>query len=112
MAVWLTSRNELERRLPTDTPLWSHSRHFVSGALASVCCDMCTFPFDTLKKNMQAGISCRSAWQEAVGLLGEGGVARFYRGYSARFCLVALNGALFNWVFVVIKENIAMAYPR
>eukprot|EP00966_Prymnesium_polylepis_P101140 2342285-Prymnesium_polylepis.1 len=71
MAVWLATRNYLERVLPdeqsAESPVGrvlpagvasvlvsSTARHFLSGALASMLTDLITFPFDTLKKNLQA----------------------------------------------------------
>ena len=42
--------------------------------------------------------------QEAALLYSEGeGIKRFYRGYAARFMMVAINGAIFNWIFVAFK---------
>lgn len=106
MAIWLASRNELERSLPDALP----GRHLASGALSSAFTDLCTFPFDTLKKNMQAGRSgAGGVLSEARGLLREGGVARFYRGYAARFVIITCNGALFNHVFVVLKARLSAA---
>ena len=65
---------------------------------------------DTLKKNMQAGRSgAGGVLSEARGLLREGGVARFYRGYAARFVIITCNGALFNHVFVVLKARLSAA---
>jgi hypothetical protein len=114
MAIWLSSRNHLERTLPDEGRFWSSAgRHFVSGALSSALTDLCTFPFDTLKKTMQADgaaaaetrtpLTLRSV---AARLLSEGGVARFYRGYLARFVMVSVNGALFNSAFVAIKQRL------
>ena len=105
MAIWLAARNHLERVLPDDSAAWRASRHFLSGALASVAVDVVTFPLDTLKKNLQAapGGSRAGVAREAARLL-EGGVARFYRGYVARLALVSLNGALFNAILVSTKR--------
>lgn len=103
MAVWLMSRNFLERELPGETP-W---RHFLAGAGSSLITDLFTFPFDTLKKAMQAsgGSSEKRTTlaSHALRWRSEEGLTRFYRGYSARLVLVSVNGALFNSAFVAIK---------
>ena len=52
MALWLVSRNALERNLPeppSGTAL-AYWKHFVCGGLAGVFVQVPTFPFDTLKK--------------------------------------------------------------
>jgi hypothetical protein len=37
-------------------------------------------------------------------LYAEGGILRFYKGYAPRLASVALNGALFNSLFVFFKK--------
>jgi hypothetical protein len=119
MAIWLSSRNGLERRLApaageTDSRPW---RHFVSGAASSCLTDLGTFPLDTLKKWLQAAAPCSvrgggptgamgvlTASTAARELLSAGGVPRFYSGYAARLLMVAINGACFNSVFVATKR--------
>lgn len=108
MAVWLTSRNALERNLPDqiDGP----PRHFLAGAMSSLLTDLLTFPFDTLKKAMQAtGASDKRAGllSEMARLREEAGLVRFYRGYSARVVMISMNGALFNAAFVAIKGSLS-----
>ena len=136
MAIWLSSRNALERSLSDDNRFWHASRHFWAGALSSALTDLCTFPFDTLKKAMQAEagsaapaavVATGGGGFAAVGvrfgfggialgdvarrLRDEGGLLRFYRGYGPRFLLVSINGALFNVTFVVMKARMDRVWP-
>lgn len=122
MAIWLSSRNALERRLAPaadgpDTRPW---RHFVSGAASSCMTDLCTFPLDTLKKWLQAAAPCAARGGGPAGaidaptvstaareLLSAGGIRRFYSGYAPRLLIVAINGACFNSVFVATKRVLA-----
>jgi hypothetical protein len=123
MAIWLSSRNHLERTLPRahgegESSRWSALRHMVAGALSSALTDICTFPFDTLKKGMQAvggasgsgGSAQRSLLVEMQRLHMEGGVARFYKGYAARVLLISVNGAVFNATFELVKGVIGKNY--
>ena len=61
-------------------------RHWIAGALSSALTDICTFPFDTIKKGMQAvgGSSSSNARNGLIGeiqrLHTEGGLGRFYTG--------------------------------
>jgi hypothetical protein len=110
MAVWLTSRNHLERTLPEEGRFWALARHFVAGALSSALTDLCTFPFDTLKKSMQArerAVVSETLLEEIAAFRKEGGALRFYRGYLARVVMVSVNGALFNAAFVCSKRLFA-----
>lgn len=111
MAVWLASRNHLERVLPDEGRFWSVTKHFAAGALSSALTDLCTFPFDTLKKSMQSGIGSADLGAEMRRMYRDGGIGRFYRGYAARFFMVSLNGALFNAAFVVLKRNLEPFMP-
>ena len=124
MAIWLSSRNHLERTLPDDGSFWRSSRHFWAGALSSALTDLCTFPFDTLKKWMQAdaaaaGSSTGGAAGAAAGaisgavrrLRSEGGLARFYFGYGPRLLMISVNGALFNAAFVAVKARLERLWP-
>ncbi len=113
MGIWLASRNHLERVLPDDSRGWRASRHLVAGAASTVLTDLCTFPFDTLKKSMQASSAgAREApISSAARLLSEGGMGRFYRGYGARLVLVSTNGALFNACFVALKDRMGALLP-
>ena len=56
MALWVVSRNALERAVPNPEPgsAWRHWKHFLCGGLAGVFVQLPTFPFDTLKKRLQA----------------------------------------------------------
>ena len=63
-----------------------------------------TFPFDTLKKRLQASDAPRLVLHEARVLLAEGGPMRFYRGFTLKCGFVALNGAIFNTVFVAVRR--------
>eukprot|EP00931_Biecheleriopsis_adriatica_P053196 TRINITY_DN31106_c0_g1_i1.p1 TRINITY_DN31106_c0_g1~~TRINITY_DN31106_c0_g1_i1.p1 ORF type:complete len:262 (+),score=35.16 TRINITY_DN31106_c0_g1_i1:104-889(+) len=104
MGIWLSTRNYLERTLPEH-----HWRHFVSGATASIVTDLCTFPFDTLKKNLQA-TSMAGGTHSKVGSmmrhLASGGILRFYHGYWVRLAMVGLKGAMENVVYVFWKSTL------
>eukprot|EP00933_Yihiella_yeosuensis_P069391 TRINITY_DN7589_c0_g1_i7.p1 TRINITY_DN7589_c0_g1~~TRINITY_DN7589_c0_g1_i7.p1 ORF type:complete len:284 (+),score=36.24 TRINITY_DN7589_c0_g1_i7:104-853(+) len=105
MAMWLSLRNYLEQNLPNA--LDGHPRHFLCGAMASTVTDLSTFPFDTLKKNLQATASSSSVHAEMYGTatrLLQNGFLRFYHGYSLRLLIVGLRGALENVAFCAWKE--------
>ena len=99
--------------------MMASTHHLIVGALSSAVTDLCTFPFDTLKKGMQAtggasggsGSERPSLIAEVRRLASEGGIARFYRGYTARFLMVTINGALFNVTFVAIKRMLSERIP-
>ena len=57
MALWVVSRNALERSVPNPEAgsAWRHWKHFLCGGLAGVFVQLPTFPFDTLKKRLQVG---------------------------------------------------------
>lgn len=125
MAIWLASRNQLERSLPDEKSTdgvcsrllpasimavlaSDTARHFMSGAFASIITDLVTFPLDTLKKNLQAAsgghITLSGSCSMAVQLLKKGGLIRFYHGYSVRLAMVGMKGALDNVVYVYCKR--------
>jgi len=126
MAIWLSSRNALERRLePSDEqPDERPWRHFVSGALSSCLTDLCTFPFDTLKKWLQAadpvGRQDRPNMKQIVptlsraakAMVSQGGIRRFYSGYGPRLIMVAMNGACFNSMFVATKRILGPVFEE
>ena len=64
MALWVVSRNALERTIPDLDGSWQHSKHFLCGGIAGLCVQLPTFPFDTLKKRLQSAVVAR-------GVLGE-----------------------------------------
>mmetsp|Transcript_17066 Transcript_17066/g.43834 ORF Transcript_17066/g.43834 Transcript_17066/m.43834 type:complete len:330 (+) Transcript_17066:72-1061(+) len=126
MAIWLTARNFFEESLPSHLYL----RHFISGFLASTTNDICTFPLDTLKKNLQsvragaaagtangsgAAVCTKGANTCSAGsgnaplvhvarrLWREGGPMRFYRGISPQLIRRGLDGGLLNWLYMRIK---------
>jgi len=102
MGIWLSMRNVLERNVPTV--LQSDVRDWLVGMASTSATDVCTFWLDTLKKILQAdGGSVMSLMQRLLRAEG-GGVARLYRGYSPRFLMVAINGGLWNWVYVRVRE--------
>ena len=114
MAIWLTTRNGLEERLPPQLPL----RHFVAGFFASFATDMSTFPLDTLKKNLQAvrgttaaasGAATADAPGVSVGAVArrlwhEGGALRFYRGLGPQVVRRGLDGGMLNFCYVRVKR--------
>lgn len=81
-------------------------RHAICGFLSSTLTDICTFPLDTLKKNLQAAPASgrRTVSSEVARLRRAGGLERFYRGLGPRLLMVGLNGALFNVNLVALKR--------
>tara|TARA_B110001452_G_scaffold259474_1_gene255872 strand:+ start:1481 stop:1666 length:186 start_codon:yes stop_codon:yes gene_type:complete len=53
---------------------------------------------------LQASDDPRTVVAEARVLLKEGGLLRFYRGFTLKCGFVALNGAIFNTVFVAVRK--------
>ena len=104
MGLWVSTRNSFERNLPYSGP----GKHLICGAVAGVFVQLPTFPLDTLKKRQQAADRSRSAAAEARALLAEGGVLRFYRGFPVKAIFVALNGAIFNSVYVAVRKALRM----
>lgn len=110
MGLWVSTRNTFERRLPYDGP----GKHLICGAVAGIFVQLPTFPLDTLKKRMQSadsgsGGARASVLAEARSLLAEGGPQRFYRGFSVKCGFVALNGAIFNSVYVAVRKALRLA---
>ena len=110
MALWVCGRNALERSIP-DPPANGPSKywkHLLTGGLAGILVQVPTFPFDTLKKRLQARNDARGALAEAQLLISEGGVLRFYRGFVLKSAFVAVNGAIFNAVYVAMRSLLRM----
>lgn len=132
MAIWLSARNGLERsseNAPEPLKRRPWLRDWLVGATSSAVCDLCTFPLDTLKKNQQVRAH-RHHWHAPShgrddshrpvtdlaqahgggigdvvrGLFRDGGPLQLYRGYTPRLVMVAINGALWNRVYVVTQE--------
>ena len=111
MGLWVVSRNGLERTLTTErTGLEGHSKHLITGGLAGVLVQVPTFPFDTLKKRLQASESPTGStvMREARTLISEGGFFRLYRGFPVKCTFVAANGAIFNAVYVWTRKLLRM----
>uniref|UniRef100_A0A7S2HHU2 ADP,ATP carrier protein n=1 Tax=Haptolina brevifila TaxID=156173 RepID=A0A7S2HHU2_9EUKA len=110
MALWVTVRNALERSVPSPASGAAlHWKHFFCGGLAGVAVQIPTFPFDTLKKRLQTSDAPRTVLNEARVLLTEGGIPRFYRGFPVKCAFVALNGAIFNTVYVAVRRLLQIA---
>lgn len=107
MGLWVGGRNTIERELPYDGP----GKHLLCGAAAGVAVQGFIFPLDTLKKRLQSSESgaSLSALAEARRLLLEGGPLRFYRGFPLKCAFVALNGAIFNSVYVALRKALRLA---
>jgi hypothetical protein len=111
MALWIGGRNWLERKIPDpgeQSGVSKYWKHLFTGGLAGVLVQVPTFPFDTLKKRLQARDDVRGAAAEARALLAEGGLPRFYRGFMLKTAFVALNGAIFNAVYVGVRTVLRM----
>ena len=94
MALWVVSRNALERNLPEPPGAARYWKHFLCGAIAGFTVLVPTFPFDTLKKRLQSGEDSRSPLKEMRSLLREGGLHRVYQGFWLKCLFVSLNGSL------------------
>ena len=99
--LWVPARNALEQRFNQDEQYWMN---FLCGGVTSAGVTMAVFPLDTLKKRLQASDAPRLVLHEARVLLAEGGPMRFYRGFTLKCGFVALNGAIFNTVFVGVRR--------
>ena len=111
MAFWICARNFLERHIPDPDPSRAGLRywkHLLTGGLAGIVVQLPTFPFDTLKKRLQAAERPTTMASEARVLLRDGGPMRFYRGFALKCGFVALNGALFNCVYVAVRRLLRM----
>lgn len=111
MGLWVCCRNFLERQIPdpgSHRGALRYWKHLLTGALAGVFVQLPTFPFDTVKKRMQASENPGTLMSEARLLLDAGGPGRFYRGFTLKCGFVALNGALFNAVYVAVRRLMRM----
>ena len=104
MAIWLSTRNSLERAANGSGALQRRTwlRDWLVGMASTAFTDLCTFPLDTLKKNLQADgghvvVLIRR-------LVGDGGLLRLYHGYGPRLIIMGLQGGLWNWVYVRAQE--------
>ncbi len=106
MALWVVSRNALERNVtdPRSGSVWVPWKHFLCGGLAGMFVQIPFFPFDTLKKRLQASDRPVTMLHEARVLHADGGLSRFYRGFAVKCAFTALNGAIFNTVFVYVRS--------
>ena len=110
MAIWLSVRNALERSAPQSLESTPWLRDWLVGMASTGFTDVCTFPLDTLKKNLQADGGNVLALGRR--LLDNGGLARLYRGYGPRLLMQAVNGGLWNWVYVRGQECIGPLMQR
>ena len=104
MSIWYSVRNDLERKANGIASLQSSPwlRDWLVGMASTAFTDLCTFPLDTLKKNLQADGG--DVFVLARRLLVDGGVLRLYHGYTPRLMIVAVNGGLWNFLYVRIQE--------
>ena len=110
MAIWLSTRNGLERSTPESLQRMPWVRDWLVGMASTAITDLCTFPLDTLKKNLQAdGGSLGELWRR---LYRDGGPLRLYHGYGPRLLIMSVQGGLWNWVYVRVQEAQRSAQPR
>ena len=104
MAIWLSVRNSLERKSNSVESLQGSPwlRDWLVGMASTAFTDLCTFPLDTLKKNLQADGG--NVFVLTRRLLVDGGFLRLYHGYSPRLVIVALQGGLWNFIYVRVQE--------
>ena len=110
MAIWLSTRNGLERSSPESMQHMPWLRDWLVGMASTAITDLCTFPLDTLKKNLQAdggsvGLLLRR-------LINDGGLQRLYHGYGPRLLIMSVQGGLWNWVYVRVQEVQRDMVPR
>jgi adenine nucleotide transporter 17 len=79
---------------------------FLSGALSKLAATLATYPMQTLKTVMQAGVKGRGALQEFTFLLKEFGPFGLFKGLSAKVAHSVLNSALM--LFLTEKINAAV----
>ena len=103
MAIWLSVRNSLERSAPESLRQRSPwARDWLVGMASTGFTDACTFPLDTLKKNLQADGGSVVALLRR--LINDGGLLRLYRGYGPRLIMQCLSGGMWNFVYVRGQE--------
>jgi len=105
-ALWMSVRNGLESTIPNpESPRLLYWKHFMCGGVTGVCVTVSVFPFDTLKKRLQAPVDAQkhTVIGEARALYAEGGVSRFYRGSAVKVGMNFMQGACFNVAFVVCR---------
>jgi len=104
MAIWLSVRNSLERKANSIESLQGSPwlRDWLVGMASTAFTDLCTFPLDTLKKNLQADGG--NVFVLTRRLLVDGGFLRLYHGYSPRLMIVAVQGGLWNFIYVRVQE--------
>eukprot|EP00747_Dinoflagellata_sp_TGD_P131955 gnl/TRDRNA2_/TRDRNA2_175033_c2_seq3.p1 gnl/TRDRNA2_/TRDRNA2_175033_c2~~gnl/TRDRNA2_/TRDRNA2_175033_c2_seq3.p1 ORF type:complete len:424 (-),score=45.49 gnl/TRDRNA2_/TRDRNA2_175033_c2_seq3:239-1510(-) len=98
--VWLLTRQCLEHRVPEpQDPVLQQWKHCFCGGLAGIAATSAVFPFDTVKKRLQASAQKPKMLKEARALFKEGGLPRFYRGVELKLPTTFASGALFNSIF-------------
>lgn len=108
MSIWLCIRNSLTRSHTAQVSLENqpYLRDWLIGMTATCATDICTYPLDTLKKNLQAdGGNVGSLLKRLVHPNEGGGILRLYRGYSPRLFMMAINGGLWNFVYVRVQDH-------
>ena len=103
MAIWLSTRNSLERSSADTLRESPWLRDWLVGMASTAFTDICTFPLDTLKKNLQADGGDVVALVRR--LVGDGGFRRLYHGYGPRLLIMTMQGGLWNWVYVRVLES-------
>ena len=107
MGIWLSIRNSLERKANSIESLQGAPwlRDWMVGMASTASTDLCTFPLDTLKKNLQADGG--SVVVLTRRLLVDGGFLRLYHGYAPRLVIVSVQGGLWNFIYVRVQEHLA-----
>ncbi|CUM63203.1 uncharacterized protein PRCAT00000772001 [Priceomyces carsonii] len=82
----------------------------VSGALAGVCFNFSTFPFDTIKSNIQTNHVLKKNhsgfWKTAAHLMAKkGGAINFYNGLSITLIRAIPANALIFYSYELLKRN-------
>ena len=111
MAIWLSVRNSLERNANSIESLQGSPwlRDGLVGMASTAFTDLCTFPLDTLKKNLQADGGNLLVLTRR--LVADGGFLRLYHGYTPRLMIVALQGGLWNFLYVRVQELLRAKDP-
>lgn len=106
-ALWMSLRNGLESTVPNpESPRMLYWKHFMCGGVTGMLVAASVFPFDTLKKRLQAPMDAEkhTVVGEARALFAEGGISRFYRGAAVKVSMNFMQGACFNVAFVVCRS--------
>merc|ERR1712113_802211 len=110
-ASWTAMSNALERSIPDlQDPILEHWKHFISGGITSTIVTCAVFPLETLK--IRGQVSNGDMLHDALALLKEDGLRRFYRGVEVKLASNSAFGAVFNSVFVACSRSLEALWQQ